>query len=102
MGQVVELWSVGTFRATFLVQEWDRLVEHFDGDYETATRAHRSLCRDWDHIWNVSVSEQTEAEEERLEQLSDDDLLDEWRKAPIESPLADLIAGEIERRNLDD
>jgi hypothetical protein len=50
----------------------------------------------------VSVSEQTEAEEERLEQLSDDDLLDEWRKAPIESPLADLIAGEIERRNLDD
>lgn len=102
MGEVVELWSVGTFRASFLVEEWQRLVEAFEGDYDKATRAHLSLCRDWEQIWDVDALNQTEGEEQRISQLSDDELLHEWHRTEVEIPLADLIAGEMERRNLDD
>jgi diadenosine tetraphosphatase ApaH/serine/threonine PP2A family protein phosphatase len=86
----------------FLVEEWQRLVDRFEGDYDKATRAHFSLCRDWEQIWDVDALNQTEGEEQRISQLSDEELLDEWRRAEIESSWADLIAGEMERRNLDD
>lgn len=102
MGEVVELWSVGSFRARFLIQEWDRLLERFEGDYEKATRAHFSLCRDWEQFWGVNASKSTEAEEKRVAQLCDEKLLEEWRKVGTGSPLASLIAGEMERRNLGD
>ncbi|WP_046349742.1 hypothetical protein [Sphingomonas changbaiensis] len=102
MGDIVELWSVGSFRARFLVEEWDRLAERFEGDYEKATRAHLSLCRDWEQIWDVNATKRTKAAEKRLSQLTDEELLDEWHRAEIESPLINLIAGEMEWRNLDD
>lgn len=102
IGKVVELWSVGTFRARFLVEEWQSLLARFDGDSESATRAHSSLCRDWERIWDVDASKKTEDEEGRLTRLSDAKLLQEWHRVEVDSPSLDLIAGEMERRNLDD
>jgi hypothetical protein len=99
---VVELWSVGTFRARFLVEEWQRLVEAFEGDYDRATRAHLSLCREWEQIWDVDASRRSDAEDLRIGQLSGEELLGESHGPEIESRLADLIAGEMERRDLDD
>lgn len=101
MGEVVELWTIGTFRATFLTQEWQSLADRFAGDLRAATRAHLSLCSDWEQIWNVDARQPAE-EEARLNRLSDDELLAEWHRAEVDSPLLDLIAGEMERRNLDD
>ena len=75
MGEVVELWSIGTFRARFLAEEWQRLVERFEGDYDRATRAHLSLCRDWEQIWDVDASRRSDAEELRIGQLSGEELL---------------------------
>ena len=44
----------------------------------------------------------TDTEEARLAALSDDELLAEWRAQEPEQANADLLAGEMERRNLDD
>jgi hypothetical protein len=70
MGEVVELWSVGSFRAMFLIEEWQRLAESLK-DYDRAARAHRSLCRDWEQIWDVEAADSIEEKEDRLRQLSD-------------------------------
>ena len=102
MGEVVELWSIGTFRATFLIEEWQRLADRFQGDYDKAARAHSSLCRDWEQIWDATAPNRTEAQEHCIGQLNDKELLHQWQGVEIESPLADLIAGEMERRNLGD
>lgn len=100
MGEIVELWSVGSFRAMFLIEEWQRLVERLE-DYDRAERAHLSLCRDWERIWDVDASDPLEVEEEHLRLLSDPELLARWHKVAWNDPAVDLIAGEMERRNLD-
>lgn len=41
-------------------------------------------------------------EEARLSELSAEQLLEEWRACEAGTACADLIAGEMERRNLDD
>lgn len=43
-----------------------------------------------------------EAAEARLRKLSDDQLLDEWGNRQHDTEECDLIAGEMERRNLDE
>jgi hypothetical protein len=101
MGEVVELWSVGSFRAMFLIEEWQRLVEQLR-DYEKATSAHLSLCRDWEQIWGVEDPEKKPDQAERVRQLSDQELLDEWHACEPDNEVCELIVGEMERRNLDD
>jgi hypothetical protein len=101
MGEVVELWSVGSFRAMFLAEEWQQLVDSLN-DYAKVTRAHLSLCRDWEKIWDQDASDNAETKERRLMQLGDAELLGECYGCEAGNPELDLIAGEMERRNLDE
>jgi hypothetical protein len=47
------------------------------------------------------AEDRTTPAEQRLEGLSDDELLREWQASEEGTPEVDLILGEIERRNLD-
>jgi hypothetical protein len=50
----------------------------------------------------VNAPINAEADAQHIRQLSNEELLDRWRRAEVESALADLIADEMEKRNLDD
>ncbi len=100
MGEVIQLHTIGTYRARFLIEEWRRLLVEHGGDHEKATKAHLSLCRDWGQIWGVDT-DNTDAADARLRQLSDAELLAEWRGCVANTLECDLIAGEMERRGLD-